>query len=183
MQYYRIIKLYPHRSENELIEIEVGTLLELDQDSDKYYPTITDKYGNLEIDNELVKNNQEYFESLTDNQYEIELKKFEFLDHLEYLTGKDQKVTLNEIEIRRLVDTFFKSPNILYIPNTNGYPNIQTLPHIDYNPKNNLCPSCGSDGTVACGSTVCPKRLIITYGTGEWNSTSTTNYKDEDVKE
>ncbi len=164
---------------------------------------VTVGHGNQEgyyLSKEVVENNPEFFKKLTEQEFDkfVAIEKFKndlWLAN-EHISIEEIYEIVNEAfvemeeepdpkeEFLKRLEEIQKEAEKIAERNTPIFQPYQPLP----NPYNSKC-HCGNDGTQPCWSTACPKRIIITYGTGTgdpnpgnfWTVTSTihnTNKKE-----
>ena len=131
---------------------------------------------------EVVENNPKFFKKLTEEEYLKILTKLKLKNKLyqynEILTIEEMYDVFNEAFVEIQLDPkeefrkrmkelteMIKDKNEIQTPFS---PN-QTMPLI----HNNIC-HCGNDGTKPCFSTGCPRRIIISYGSGTAPHTGST---------
>jgi hypothetical protein len=181
--FYELIQDYTHHGGTikRLQTIPKGTLvLKEPFNNEPGFEYSTVSYGDYDgyfLSKEIVENNPEFFRELSEEEYEKTIATLEFKNAIveanqnlsvieiydavtETFEDKtkepDPKETF-KLLLKRLQEEKEKAKEISSPP----FQPYQPLP----NPYNAKC-HCGNDGTQPCWSTACPKRIIITYGTG-----------------
>jgi hypothetical protein len=207
--FYLLLKDYTHHGGTikKLKTIPEGTLISKEAFREKLgLEYITIGHGNQEgfyLSKEVVENNPEFFKKLTEQEFNkfIAIEKFKNDLYLanEYIpTNEIQDIVRDTLQLKseepdpreeflKRLEEIQKEAEKIADRNTIPFTPFPTMPLPEYN---NKC-HCGNDGTTPCWSTACPKRIIITYGTGTrtpnpgmfWTSSYTinnTNKKNND---
>jgi|LakMenEpi03Aug12_release.lakeMendotaPanAssembly.Ray.scaffolds.fasta_scaffold392905_2 hypothetical protein len=206
IMFYLLLKDYTHHGGTikKLKTIPKGTLLSKEPFRENVgLEYVTVGHGNQEgyyLSKEVVENNPEFFKKLTEHEFNkfIAIEKFKndlWLAN-EHISIEEIYEIVNEAfiemeeepdpreEFVKKMEEIQKEMEKVVERNTLPFQPFHPLP----NPYNAKC-HCGNDGTQPCWSTACPKRIIITYGTGTgdpnpgnfWTVTSTihnTNKKE-----
>ena len=207
IMFYLLLKDYTHHGGTikKLKTIPKGTLISREPFRETVgleYVTVTIGFkgtttGGYYLSKEVVENNPEFFKKLTEQEFDkfIAIEKFknDLWSANEHISIEEIYEIVNEAfvemeeepdpkeEFAKKMEEIKKEMERVIERNTPPFQPFQPY-HPLPNPYNAKC-HCGNDGTQPCWSTACPKRIIITYGTGTgspnpgnfWTVTSTIN--------
>lgn len=185
--FYQLLQDYTHHGGTikNLSTIPKGTLISREPFREiKDMEYVSCSYGekpSMYLSAEVVENNPKFFKKLTEEEYTKLLTKLKLknsiYEYSEVLEIKDFYDILDEVFVEKpeIVDEkaefekkfkeFQEAIEEHAKKNPIPFPNIPIPNQTQPFKYDNVCP-CGNDGTKPCWSTACPKRIIITYGTG-----------------